>query len=128
MVKLIGISDVSSVLSKRSNLCRPLIIKPDLTQEERLCESTLMKERWRLIQSGVARGDIKVRGPRLYVRGKVHCHYTNSAFQSVSTQQEHMSRRRRQGASNYVERHLHLRAFSAFRIRTVLEYGEYPLW
>ena len=42
--------------------------------------------------------------------------------------QEHMSRRRRQGASNYVERHLHLRAFSAFRIRTVLDYGEYPLW
>ena len=34
-----------------------------------------------------------------------------------------MSRRRRQGASNYVERHLHLRAFSAFRIRTVLDYG-----
>ena len=42
--------------------------------------------------------------------------------------QEHMSSRRRQGASNYVERHLHLRAFSAFRIRTVLDYGEYPLW
>ena len=33
-----------------------------------------------------------------------------------------MNRRRRQGASNYVERHLHLRAFSAFRIRTVLDY------
>ena len=32
------------------------------------------------------------------------------------------------GASNYVERHLHLRAFSAFRIRTVLDYGEYPVW
>ena len=30
-----------------------------------------------------------------------------------------MSRRRRQGASNYVERHLHLRAFSAFRIWTM---------
>ena len=42
--------------------------------------------------------------------------------------QEHMSRRRRQGASNYVERHLHLRAFSAFHIRTVVDYGEYPLW
>ena len=42
--------------------------------------------------------------------------------------QEHMSRRRRQGASNYVQRRLHLRAFSAFRIRTVLDYGEYPLW
>ena len=44
--------------------------------------------------------------------------------------QEHMSRPRQQGASNYmyVERHLHLRAFSDFRIRTVLDYGEYPLW
>ena len=38
-----------------------------------------------------------------------------------------MSRRRRQGASNYVERHLHLRAFSAFHIRTVLDYGECTL-
>ena len=38
-----------------------------------------------------------------------------------------MSRRRRQGASNYVERRLHLRAFSAFRIRTVLDYGEYSV-
>ena len=35
-----------------------------------------------------------------------------------------MSRRRRQGASNYVERHLHLRAFSAYRIRTDLDYGD----
>ena len=42
--------------------------------------------------------------------------------------QEHMSRQRRQGASNYVERHLHLRAFSTFRIRTDVDYGEYPLW
>ena len=39
--------------------------------------------------------------------------------------QEHMSR---QGASNYVEWRLHLRAFSTFRIRTVLDYGEYPPW
>ena len=86
LVKLIRISDVYSVLSKRSNLSRPLNIKPDLTKEERLCESSLMKERWRLIQSGVSRGDIKVRGPHLYVRGKVHGHYRNSVFQYVSTQ------------------------------------------
>ena len=42
--------------------------------------------------------------------------------------QECMSRQRRQGASNHAERHLHLCAFSAFRIRTILDYGEYPLW
>ena len=30
-----------------------------------------------------------------------------------------MSHRRRQGASNYVEQHFHLRAFSAFHIRTM---------
>ena len=33
-----------------------------------------------------------------------------------------------QGASNYVEQRFHLRAFSAFRIRTILDYGEYPQW
>ena len=30
--------------------------------------------------------------------------------------------------TTYIERRLHLRAFSAFRIRTILDYGEYPLW
>ena len=34
--------------------------------------------------------------------------------------QEHTSRQRRQGASNYMEWHLDLRAFSAFHIRTLL--------
>ena len=54
--------------------------------------------------------------------------YVNGLEDASRYYQEHMSRRRRQGASNYVERHLHLRAFSAFRIWTVLDYGEYPLW
>ena len=40
-------------------------------------------------------------------------------LQACMIYQEHMSR---------VERCLHLRAFSTFRIRTVLDYGEYPLW
>ena len=89
LVKLIRISDVSSVLSKRGNLHYPLCIKPDLTLEERLCESVLMKERWRLIQSGIARGDIRVRGSVLYVRRKVYGRFMDSKFQHVSAQSSH---------------------------------------
>ena len=49
MVKLIRVADVSSVLSKRGSLSHPVFIKPDLTKEERLRDSVLLKERWKLI-------------------------------------------------------------------------------
>ena len=89
LVKLIRISDVSSVLSKRGNLSYPLSIRPDMTPEERLCESVLMKERWNFIQSGIAQGDIRVRGSVLYVRRKVYGRYVDSEFQHVSAQSSH---------------------------------------
>ena len=60
LVKFIRISDVTSTLSKRVNLSRPYVIKPDMSRE-RVIESVLMKERWRLIHSGVHRSNIKIR-------------------------------------------------------------------
>ena len=50
------------------------------------------------------------------------CQMSARAYQSIFhcvLLQEHVSCRRRQGASNYVERHLHLHTFSAFHIRTM---------
>ena len=52
--------------------------KPDMSPEERQRESSLLRERWRLIQSGVLRNVIKIRGSHLYVNNKVYGEY-NSA-------------------------------------------------
>ena len=41
-------------LSKKGSLSHPLVIKPELSPEE---DSDLMEERWRLIQSGIPRGE-----------------------------------------------------------------------
>ena len=60
LIKLIRISDVSKILLKKGSLPQPYLIKPDMSLEERLIESALLKERWHLIQSGVARNSIKI--------------------------------------------------------------------
>ena len=81
LVKLIRISDVSKILSKKNLLSRPYLIKPDMSWEQRLVESVLLKERWHLIQSGVARSSIKIRNTRLFVKNKLHGQVVNSKFQ-----------------------------------------------
>ena len=43
-----------------------------------------MKERWGLIQSGVARKSIKIRNTRLFVNNKLHGQVINSKFQCES--------------------------------------------
>jgi len=44
-------------------LSHPLVIKPELSPEE---DSVFLKERWRLILSGIPRSEIKIRDSRLY--------------------------------------------------------------
>ena len=43
-----------------------------------------MQERWRLIQSGVSRKSIRVRGDALYVSNKFHGRVSNSKFEHAS--------------------------------------------
>jgi len=45
--------DVTSILSKRSDLPTGITIKLDMSKEEQHIEATLLKERWLLIQPGV---------------------------------------------------------------------------
>jgi len=52
LVMFIQISDVSSFLSEKDCFGHLFSIKPDLTPEERHCDSLLLKERCCLIQSG----------------------------------------------------------------------------
>ena len=54
LIKFIRIADVSGILSKRRNLTQPYSIKPDMSPNQRLHESILLKERWNLLQSGVS--------------------------------------------------------------------------
>ena len=76
LVKFIRVADVARVLSKRGSL--PVIIKPDMSPHERKIESLLLKERWSLMQSGVPRESIKIRGHRLLIRNKLHGQVTMS--------------------------------------------------
>ena len=85
LVKFIRAADASSILSKKGSLSRPLVIKPDLSPEERLRDSVLLKERWSLIQSGTPRGDIKIRDSRLYVKKRLYGHFDKSKFQYSSS-------------------------------------------
>ena len=61
LVRFIRIAEVTSILSRKGKLSRPYSIKPDMSYEQRLRESVIMKERWSLIQSGIDRKDIKIR-------------------------------------------------------------------
>ena len=65
-------------------LKHPIVIKPDLTPEERQRDSILLKERWTLIQSGVPRNSIRIRDSRLFVKNKLFGHVDHSKFQFSS--------------------------------------------
>ena len=49
-----------------------------MSPHERKCESLLLHERWSLLQSGVPREHIKIRGSRLYVRKKLYGQVSSS--------------------------------------------------
>lgn len=72
LIKFIRSADAYSVLAKKSSLSHPIFIRPDMTREERISHSILMKERWKLIESGVNRKDLKVRGKGIYVKDLLH--------------------------------------------------------
>lgn len=74
LVKLTRSADVVSILSNRHKLVslRGIYIKPDLNPQDRKVESLLLKERWSLIQNGVARSNIKIKGNCIFVDNKKH--------------------------------------------------------
>ena len=85
LVKFVRIADVAKIISKKKNLSTPLSVKPDMSHAQRLQESLLMRERWQLIQSGVSRKSIRLRGDCLYVSQKLHGRVSNSKFVHAST-------------------------------------------
>ena len=62
-------------------MSHPFFVKPDLSPEERLRDSILLKERWKLIEAGTMRNEIKIRKNCLYVKGTLYGKLINSNFQ-----------------------------------------------
>lgn len=71
LVTLNRSTDVTSILSKRSQVKPPYVIKPDLSREARIIESHLLKARWSLLQNNTPKSDVKIRGNKLFVKGKL---------------------------------------------------------
>lgn len=80
LVKFLRNLDVNSILDKRSQIPSPVIVKPDMTREERNIESKLLSQRWNLIQQGVNRKSIKLRRNQLFVDNQLHGQIINSEY------------------------------------------------
>lgn len=68
-------------MSNKRSLSKPCPIKQDMPPESRKIEALLLKERWKLIQTGVPRSAIRLKNKCLFVEGKVHGRIFNSEFQ-----------------------------------------------
>ena len=85
LVQFVRAVDVTNILAKRGKLVQPFYIKPDMTKEKCQVESILMKERWKLIQSGVPRNQIKVRNSSIYAYNKMHGRVIDTVFVPASS-------------------------------------------
>ena len=96
LIKLTRSADVVSVLSNRHKLSSfpGIRLKPDLSPEERKRESLLLKERWELINNGISKTTIKIRGNNLYVSSKKYGSVRNCEFHlsPVNTPEENSER------------------------------------
>ena len=84
LVKFVRVADISRIFANRRKLPTAISVKPDMSSAERKKHSILMQERWDLIQSGVLRKDIKIRGDSLYVSNKKYGCVLNSKFELCS--------------------------------------------
>ena len=87
LVTLNRSSDVTTILSRRVQVKPSYVIKADLSKEARAVESHLLKARWSLIQAKTSKSDIKIRGNKLYVNGKVYGQADKSGFTPTQTSQ-----------------------------------------
>ena len=67
LIKFLHTFDATSVLSKRSSVPRPILIKPVMTREERAIEAVYLRTRWQLAQNGTDKNFVKLRGNNIYV-------------------------------------------------------------
>ena len=80
LVKFVRIEDVSKVLVNRRAAKSPVVVKPDMTKEERVRESTLLKQRWNLINSGVPKQAIRISRTKIFVNNVEYGAYSQNGF------------------------------------------------
>ena len=88
MVKFLSTLDANAILSNRSNVSPPIVIKPDMTKEKGDTESMLLSERWNLIQSGIDRKLIKIRNKQIYINNQLYGSIQDSRFTKINTSPE----------------------------------------
>ena len=80
LVKFVRIEDVSKVFANRWVAKSPILVKPDMSKEERVRESVLLKQRWSLICSGVPKRAIKVSRSKIFVNNVEYGTYSHAGF------------------------------------------------
>lgn len=80
MVKMVRSVDVITLLAKRGVGNGKFRIKPDLSLEDRLTESILLKKRWDLMSSGIPKKDIRLGRSNLYVKNSLHGRVMNGSY------------------------------------------------
>lgn len=87
LVKLSRSCEVTAILANRKKLAESpgVSIKPDMSKEERLTESILLKVRWELINSGMERNKIKIRGKSLFLDNRLHGSVIDSKYMPHDT-------------------------------------------
>ena len=91
LVKFVRIEEVLKVLSNRWAVKSPIAVKPDMTRDERVRESTLLKHRWTLIQSGVPKQAIKISRAKIFVNNVEYGSFSQSGFVLASARPEALS-------------------------------------
>ena len=81
LLKLNRSIDVSTILAKRDQTPPGFVIKPDLSLQERQSNSLLLSERWRLMQAGTDKKNIKIKSPTIYLNGKKYAWVLNNSLQ-----------------------------------------------
>ena len=72
LVKFLHRIDVTTVLSNRNKVKKPIIIKADMSEDERKVELALLQECWKLIQQGTNRKHISIRKNEIFVAKLLH--------------------------------------------------------
>ena len=104
LVTLSRASEVVEILSRRNSLAdEKIYIKPYLSLEEKHAESVLLKERRSLIDSGINRKLIRLRGSNLFIGQRHYGRVANGTFTqhlSLEDLAPHMAAISSQGSSN----------------------------
>ena len=77
---MIRAADVTNLLMKRGSSSKCYLIKPDLSPEDRLSESILLKKRWDVMNSGIPKVDIMLGRSSLYVKKTLHGRVVNGSY------------------------------------------------